>query len=171
MFLCDARVCVAEQGGLSLLLPRLAQRVLGKGRKMHSRATSEKSLAPLIHTHTHTHTILVGYCGTVWLQLKTEGRGLSLSLRSDWNCSLAVLLLADRMKQDILSGTGLPVENVCFDKMKYTLGLIQNTWKAGTSLVSYISHVLRSCMRQPLTFLQLYVCEGCLCFSSQLGLF
>ncbi len=128
-----------------------------------------KSHSPPWYTHTHTHTILVGYCGTVWLQLKTEGRGLSLSLRSDWNCSLAVLLLADRMKQDILSGTGLPVENVCFDKMKYTLGLIQNTWKEGMSLVSYISHVLRSCMRQPLTFLQLYVCEGC--FSNQLGLF
>ncbi len=59
VFLCDARVCVAEQGGLSLLLPRLAQRVLGKGRKMHSRATSEKSLAPLIHTHTHTQFWLV----------------------------------------------------------------------------------------------------------------
>lgn len=73
------------------------------------------------------------------------------------------------MKQHILSGTGLPVENVCFDIMKYTLGLIQNTWKAGMSSVSYVSHVLRSCMRQPLTFLQLYVCEGC--FSSQLVLF
>lgn len=73
------------------------------------------------------------------------------------------------MKQHILSGTGLAVENVCFDIMKYTLGLIQNTWKAGMSSVSYLSHVLRSCMRQPLTFLQLYVCEGC--FSSQLVLF
>ncbi len=27
--------------------------------------------------------------------------------------------------------------------------------------MSYLSHVLRSCMRQPRTFLQLYVCEGC----------
>jgi len=45
VFVCDVNAYVAEQEGLSLLLRMLAWMVLCKGRKMHSRATSEKSLA------------------------------------------------------------------------------------------------------------------------------
>lgn len=97
----------------------------------------------LSNTYAHRETILVGYCGTIWLQLKTEGRGLSLSLWVSAQTETALLQCfcwQDHMKQDILSGTGLPVENVCFNKMKCTLGLIQNTWKAGTFYVSYVNH-------------------------------